>query len=177
MNNIQSTNQLCREQLAEILRKNMAKYMTYASSKLADKNLAGDVVADAYLKVYRIVEKRTIENLEAYFFLAIKNTALDYNRSNQREQRILKFHFSVETFTTEFFPMEDKSMEKMWKDIERLLDSQSLTLLRLWIAEYSYADIASEVELSIHQVRGRLFRIKEKLRSIYCGKNKKLVAK
>jgi RNA polymerase sigma factor, sigma-70 family len=137
---------------------------------------AEDVVQEVMMRIW---DKRTewsnITNMEVYSMVSVKNMALD------KIKRIAYRSESVDTDTVKAIVSDllhpQDEMEKtekitlLWDVIRRLPDKlQSLVRMRE-IEEYSYREIAEEMNLTEAQVKINLFRARQKMKEIYLQLN------
>ena len=137
---------------------------------------AEDVVQEVMMRIW---DKRTewsnITNMEVYSMVSVKNMALD------KIKRIAYRSESVDTDTVKAIVSDllhpQDEMEKtekitlLWEVIRRLPDKlQSLVRMRE-IEEYSYREIAEEMNLTEAQVKINLFRARQKMKEIYLQLN------
>ena len=118
---------------------------------------AQDAVSQTYTTIFSILPEITSENLRPWFFRVTFNYYITMYRKKKRER----------TFVANSHPVQ--SIEKMeGQEVLLLIDSlkdeeQELVLLKYYY-QLSYAEIALILELSVENVRKKLYRTRQKLK-------------
>ncbi len=135
----------------------------YCRLFISDRQLAGDIVQDCFLKLW---EKRTSisdeKSVEALLYTMVRNRCLNYLRDNQKIsypgneslQQINELQF---LYQLDFQGKEELSLEEMLVDairdaIERLPPKTRLVFIKSKIEGQKQYDIADELNISVKMV-------------------------
>ena len=118
---------------------------------------AQDAVSQTYTTIFSILPEITSENLRPWFFRVTFNYYITMYRKKKRER----------TFVANSHPVQ--SIEKMEGQellllIDSLKDEEQELLLLKYYYQLSYAEIALILELSVENVRKKLYRTRQKLK-------------
>lgn len=155
----------------EILLPIRDKLFRLALSITKNKEDAEDVVQDVFLHVWKKIDWKEIENLEAYCFRATRNRALDKMslKENQLESLPDNLDFPIQENIEQIVEAQEQ-IDLIEKWLARLSEKQQ-TIFRLReIEELSYKEIALVLNITEEQVKINLFRLRRKLKE-YFDKN------
>ena len=118
---------------------------------------AQDAVSQTYTTIFSILPEITSENLRPWFFRVTFNYYITMYRKKKRER----------TFVANSHPVQ--KIEKMEGQellllIDSLKDEEQELLLLKYYYQLSYAEIALILELSVENVRKKLYRTRQKLK-------------
>ena len=165
---VQQSNQKAFENLYRLF---FPRLYNFAMLYVHKKEVAEEIVNDVMVKIW---EKRdmvnTIENLETYLFVAVRNHSLNYL------QKYSHYHVSVEPETglAEVISFTDPSKDLEWKEINSKLSlaieqlpNQCRTVFKLIKEEgFKYKQVAEILNLSPRTVETQLFRAIKKLNAV-----------
>lgn len=137
---------------------------------------AEDVVQEVMIRLWDNRSKWSgISNMEVYSMVLTKNLALDkIKRIGYRSESIDE---ETAKALVSDLPLPQEAMEKKEKaalvwNVIRLLPEKLQNLIRLReIEEYSYREIAEEINITEAQVKVNLFRARQKMKEIYLQLN------
>jgi RNA polymerase sigma-70 factor (family 1) len=165
---VEQSNQKAFEDLYRLF---FPRLYNFAMLYVHKKEAAEEIVNDVMVKIW---EKRdainTIENLETYLFVAVRNHCLNYL------QKYSHYHVSVEPETglAEVVSINDPSKDLEWKEINvklhlaiEQLPDQCRTVFKLIKEEgFKYKQVAEILNLSPRTVETQLFRAIKKLDAV-----------
>lgn len=137
---------------------------------------AEDVVQDVMMQLWnKRSEWTTISNMEVYSMVITKNKALDKIKRKDYYSETIDADTARSMMSDALQPQEEmertENISLIWKVIRRLPEKlQELVRLRE-IEEYSYKEIAGEMNLTEAQVKVNLFRARQKMKEIYLELN------
>ena len=137
---------------------------------------AEDVVQEVMMKLWSMRANWTsIDNMEVYTMVLAKNTALDKVKQATCRSGSVEMDGAISVASDSPHPQENMERAErialVWKVIRRLPEKlQELIRLRE-IEEYSYRDIAGEMNITEAQVKVNLFRARQKMKEIYLELN------
>lgn len=137
---------------------------------LKSEEWAQEVVLDVFLKIW---EKRiplaNISNLEDYFFITIKNTALNYlEKEQRRKDRTSKLtdHTPGQENSPEDILISEELFARYVKALDLLPERCREIYIRIREEKQSYAEVAYELGISPHTVDVQLQKALNRLREI-----------
>ncbi|MBC7687275.1 MAG: RNA polymerase sigma-70 factor [Aquabacterium sp.] len=141
--------------------------MLYVHSKEAAEEIVNDIMVKIWERRDNIC---TIENLETYLFVSVRNHSLNYL------QKYSHYHVTIgpETGLAEVISLNDPARELEWKEINfklnaaiELLPGQCRTVFKLIKEEgFKYKQVAEILNISPRTVETQLFRAIKKLDSV-----------
>lgn len=151
------------------------KLYRFAISVVANKELAEDLVQDAFLKLWKSKDNMAeVNNMEAWSMRMVKNLCLDYFKSkyyktNSSIDNSLNFIAAPST------PVSEAEYNDTVGQIEQILaalpEKQRMIYQLREIEEYSYKEIAETLDIDINDVKVNIHRsrkvIKEKLEKAF----------
>ena len=136
----------------------------FAYKMLGDKETAGDVTQEVFIKLFQSQENPVkINNLKSWLFTLTRNLCLNKIRDTKKE-------ISLESL------VEEKSVEnevsllssiKLQKAVMSLEPSLKEALILREYQGFSYAEISEILGLSISGVKSLLFRARVRLKEIF----------
>jgi len=165
---VEQSNQKAFEDLYRLF---FPRLYNFAMLYVHKKEVAEEIVNDVMVKIW---EKRdminTIENLETYLFVSVRNHSLNYL------QKFSHYHITVapETGLAEVISISDPSKDLEWKEINlklslaiEQLPNQCRTVFKLIKEEgFKYKQVAEILNLSPRTVETQLFRAIKKLNTV-----------
>jgi RNA polymerase sigma-70 factor (ECF subfamily) len=123
-----------------------------------DYHAAQDIAQEAFLRLYREHLRHPTKTLHAgWLYTVARRLAIDYHR-RQRPAA-----WDILPYNTEVALSDDRSV-----DVERILDSLRALdrelLLLFYYQEWSIARLAEHYAISVHTVKSRLHRARERFR-------------
>jgi RNA polymerase sigma-70 factor (ECF subfamily) len=146
----------------ELYRAHVQAVFRFALRCVAKRDLAEDLTSEAFLALYRNLERIDASLLPAWLFTVVRNRARDHWRRQAVEQRYLA------TLDEEPVAREEAPALERW-----ILESPDLKpvhrtcLMLRYVHEMTRAEIASTTGLSETQVKGYLQYALELLRKSY----------
>ena len=165
---VEQSNQKAFEDLYRLF---FPRLYNFAMLYLHRKEAAEEIVNDVMVKIW---EKRstifTIQNLETYLFVAVRNHSLNHL------QKYSYYHVNIEPETglAEVVSVNDPSKDLEWKEISlklslaiERLPKQCRTVFKLIKEEgFKYKQVAEILNISPRTVETQLFRAIKKLDSV-----------
>ena len=145
--------------LAEVYRRDYSRMMAVAMQILSSHSRAEDAVHETFLKLITHMDslKAIPEERRIYWVLTVtKNTALDLLRKEGRE---MPMEYTPEAAA----PQEDGEVRCLVELIRAMPENYRRILELRFLAEWSHADIARELNMSVGAVKTRLSRGRQML--------------
>ncbi len=135
----------------------------FAFNMVHDRDLAGEIVQDSFVKIYvyrdKINEKLSIKS---YFFTIIKNKAIDYMRRTKRE---VYTSFAIgSTVSPEDLLVKQEKYLVLNDQINNLKPIHRMVLYLYVYQDLAYGEIADILGKTEGQVKSLLFRARKKLK-------------
>ncbi|MDR3219684.1 MAG: RNA polymerase sigma factor [Dysgonamonadaceae bacterium] len=146
------------------------KLFRLALSITGNKEDAEDVVQDVYYNVWKKRDEwEAIENLEAYCFRSVRNTALDkiVLKENQHQTIPDDFDFPVQGGDIQHEMEVREQIDSLEKWLKTRPEIQQTIFLLREIEGMSYKEIATVLNISEEQVKAYLFRLRRKLKEYF----------
>jgi RNA polymerase sigma-70 factor (ECF subfamily) len=139
--------------------------------KVSNKQVAEDLTQEIFLKVWQhLVDKKDIQNFQAFIFRVARNSIIDYYRRAYRQELPLDYvdetkHEALIDDKTEDL---DKSLdsEKLLKQLKSLKAEYQEVLLLRYVEDMSIEDIASILQKDKNNVRVLIHRATIKLKEL-----------
>ncbi|MEG1776733.1 MAG: RNA polymerase sigma factor [Clostridia bacterium] len=154
--------------LTLLVERHQAKAVSYAFSILGDDRLAQDAAQDSFVKVY-LLRQEYLEtfSFQAYLYALIRNRCIDELRRQKRHPCVPLFEGEAAAYAAE--SPEEAYLRKerrllLLNAIEALPDAERELLMRFAYCGQNYRQLASELHLSMAQVKIGLYRIRQKLK-------------
>ena len=145
----------------------LAKSLLYFAQNIVDSSTdAEDIVASAYLKLYRAkVDMQSFVHAKRWLYLIVRNEAIDLLRYRNRSREI---HQDLSYFTPEEHAdvehLKTSLLQNLSEEIEKL-PRQRKTILRLYFFEgKTTSEIAEQMQLNSQTVLNHKTRALEALR-------------
>jgi RNA polymerase sigma-70 factor (ECF subfamily) len=145
-----------------------------------DKNLAKEVVQDAFLRVYERIEQFDVTRpFPPWFFRIVTNLAI---KAAKKEARTL----SLDNSTTDLeepilelipgtLPEPDDTMamqqlqEEVWQALGKLTPKQRSVIVMRYYLDMSEAEMSDKLEIASGTVKWHLYAARERLRALLNG--------
>jgi RNA polymerase sigma-70 factor (ECF subfamily) len=127
-----------------------------------------DIVQETLINFWQKKRFTNIKTgLDHYLFESVKNKALDYIKSNDRRQEVLKSAYEDYYRSTLEDSNEAGEYAKLYKAIELLPEERRKIFKLVYIEGYKYREVADKLGISINTVQTQLQRslkfLREKL--------------
>lgn len=121
-----------------------------------------------YLKLAdKAVDTNTFYN---YVGVMFRNTCIDYLRTLQRRNKEVLFCELTEGFLDLnqrwINPHDNTNIYVMFEEFEKTLNDYERTLVKMLLLDYTYEEIASELDVPLGTVKTRVFRSRAKWKQI-----------
>lgn len=135
----------------------------YCSLMLKDRNFVDDVYQDVFFRFYKQCrEDREIHNVKGYLLAISRTRCLDHIEQKKRFvdlEEAPEVSYEVDT--------DLKDVENyLHKALARIPDQYREAFVLFALKEYTYAEIASMLNVSLNVVRNRIYRAKQGLQKI-----------
>lgn len=150
--------------LEELICRHRAAALHQAESILQDATLAEDMVQEAFARVYLLRHKyRGNFAFTTYLRVLVRNLCIDQLR---RKRSLPMDELPEETASSaeECYWQQEKRMQ-LWNELRRLSPTDQALLTGYALEGHSYRELAQAQGLSLPQVKIRLHRIRNRLRS------------
>lgn len=149
--------------LEELYRKYYDAAMLYCLRLCGDKDLAQDLVADAFVKAYLSLPNKTL-SFRYWLLHVCRNLWIDHLRKRKREAPAELLDYIFVEKTPEMTYLKNEQQQFLWKCISELspLDRELVTLH--YFSEISLQEAAAILGKSYDATRQRMVRLREILR-------------
>jgi RNA polymerase sigma factor (sigma-70 family) len=150
------------EDLAEALMPQLDAFVAFARKRIADPELAADVVQDSLLKAMKSAESlRQDENALAWFYRILRNSITDLYRRRATETKMLEKFADEPQLGQEDHAEFCKCMAGV---IDTLKPEYAAVIREVDLKERPAADVAGELRTSANNLTVRLHRARHQLR-------------
>ena len=144
-----------------------AKMLGVAIRYIKDKERAEDVLQDAFIKVFKNLDRFKHDgSLEGWIRRIVVNTALDQLRKNKKRQGDIELDNSFLEITTNNFTEERLQAESLMKLVQALPDGYRTVFNMFAIEGYSHKEIAKKLGITENTSKSQYSRAKTALREI-----------
>ena len=146
-----------------------APLCAFANKYLLDLEISKDIVQEVFIKIWEDKISYPNENaVKSFLYTLVKNKSLDYLKS--RQYKITDHYPSaeIEKLETEAFFLSEVLFIETATIVEnaiRTLPEKCARIIRLGIQEYTNAEIADELDISINTVKTQKKIAYQKLRN------------
>jgi len=130
------------------------KLLSFIQTKVGTYEDAEDILNEVFMKLLKVNESNSPENVSAWLYHVTKNSIVDYYRA-KKSFSPLPDDLSIESDDINAVKQLSKCMIPM---IQSLPDTYQETLLLAEISEKKYKDIAVELNLTLSSVKSRILR-------------------
>ena len=133
----------------------------FAAKKCNDRNLAKDIVQDAFARLWVTKDNVDDQKVKSYLFTSVNRLVIDYWRKSRRltDMEALT-HNPVDTY-----PEYSNLKEILNQELNKLPEMQRTVLLLRDYESFSYAEIGLITDLSEAQVKVYIYRGRKALKS------------
>ena len=164
----------CKNQVvSELYKKYRDEILNYAQTICLNKEFAKEVTQETFIKLHHSFDsykKRKDSTFKTWLYEIAKNTSLDYLRKQKTRKKIfVSDDFSDKEKRITFGNNPEKKIisiegENMIKEELNSLNSMYSSVLKLRIEGYSCKEISEKLNISISNVKVRIFRGRKLLR-------------
>jgi RNA polymerase sigma factor (sigma-70 family) len=137
----------------------------FISKQVRDRDVARDIVQDAFEKMWRKVETIDASKSKSYLFTAAYHTMIDHTRKESKKAKFSEVDHNNHSHTNQYTDLK----EVLNQGLEKLPEIQKTVLLLRDYEGYDYAEIGTITGLSESQVKVYIFRARTFLKN-YIGK-------
>lgn len=146
------------------------RFFRIAFYYLHTEEWAQEVVLDVFLKIWEHRESlHRIVNLEDYFFVTVKNAALNYLEKEQRRKELVADDFADvpdSGKTPEDLLVGEELFAHYVKALDRLPDRCREIFIRIREEKQSYAQVAEDLAISVNTVDAQLQKAVSRLKDM-----------
>lgn len=148
----------------------------YCRLFVSDRQMAGDIVQDCFLKLWEKRENISDEkSVEALLYTMVRNRCLNYLRDNQKIsypgsetlQQIneLQFLYQIDFQGKEELSLEEMLIEAIRNSIEKLPPKTKSVFMKSKLEGQKQQDIARELDISVKMVEKYIRQAKDLIRA------------
>lgn len=151
----------------EFFRRHSPMVLSYLAARLSAKAEAEEVLQEVFFRIhYHILKYDPNQNALGWVFAIAKNCLFDWLRKKKRQKDVLLDWEEHQKRGREVAAFQSKAKESLWELFERLSLKDQGLLWKRFFKEKSFAELASELQISEAGVRQRVSRILRKLRQV-----------
>ncbi|MEL7006698.1 MAG: sigma-70 family RNA polymerase sigma factor, partial [Bacteroidota bacterium] len=147
-------------------RKHAPSLRNFLMYKFQHLEFAEDTVQEAFFTLWRNCKNVTRELAKAYVYRVAQNQMIKLLEKSKVHQKYMSFQTKQEEVGPDFHLEYQELSEKLKLAIAQLPDGQREVFLMHRFDNKSYADIASELEVSVKAIEKRMHKALVKLRLI-----------
>lgn len=162
-------------QFADDFSRNRRKYMNYALQFVHDRSAVEDLVNDSFAKMWAKRNESSTTNVEAYFYIIIKNNCLNYLRQKairfKVQQQIQDTAYSLLQYDIASLESFDQNpifsseiREIMLEQLKKMPELSSKIFMDSRFSNLSYEDIATKYDIPKFKVRNEIQAALSRLR-------------
>lgn len=148
---------LSLKEYKNLFHKSYSGLCLFANSYVDDIELSKDIVQTAFIKIWEDqIEFRNEYSVKSYLYTAVKNRSLDHLKSKhfKRTDRIDDLHFDqIEKESVFLREITVAETSQLIENAVQTLPTKCAQIIRLAIKEYSNAEIADTLKISINTVK------------------------
>lgn len=137
----------------------------FVLKQIRDKDLAKDIVQDAFEKMWRKIDTIDASKSKTYLFTTAYHTLVDYTRRSAKQAKFEEVDFNQHSHSKQYSDLK----EVLDRGLGQLPEIQKTVLLLRDYEGYDYAEIGEITQLSESQVKVYIFRARTFLKN-YIGK-------
>lgn len=144
------------------------KLFRFALSVVANKELAEDLVQDAYVKLWKSRSQLTeVRNIEAWTMRMVKNLCIDHFRGSRSYMGIVADGMDMmdKGAAPDKVAEQKDELEILEEIVKRLPEQQRMVFQLREVEEYSYKEIAEILEISMDSVKVNIHRARKFIRA------------
>jgi RNA polymerase sigma-70 factor (ECF subfamily) len=141
----------------------------YALKFIDDREVAKDLVQDAFLSILNGKQNKEIENLKAYLYRSVRNNCLNYIKhievKNEVEQKLQdQKNREIQFYDSQLTLVEKELQENLEKAIELLPDKYKIPFKLSRFEELKNSEIAKKLGIPVRTVETQIYRALKILR-------------
>lgn len=137
----------------------------FVLKQIRDKDIAKDIVQDAFEKMWRKLDNIDGNKAKTYLFTTAYHTLVDYTRKNSKSVKMNEADVNQHSHNNHYSDLK----EILNQGLELLPEIQKTVLLLRDYEGYDYAEIGAVTSLTESQVKVYIFRARTFLKN-YIGK-------
>lgn len=137
--------------------------------KVSSREVAEDLTQEIFLKTWQhLVDKKQIDNFQAFIFRIARNSVVDYYRRHNRQSLPLEYLTEDSAMAPEQHLQTHQALEieKILEDLKKLKPEQQEIIYLRFVEDLSVDDIAKIVDMEKSSVRVLIHRALNKLKEI-----------
>lgn len=141
--------------------------------KVSSKDIAEDLTQEIFLKTWQhLIDKKQIDNFQAFIFRIARNTVIDYYRRNSRQTLPLEYipEALEPAETGEQKTHQSLEVQKILQNLQSLKSEYREVIYLRFVEDLSLDDIAQIIDMEKSSVRVLLHRALNKLKEISRGR-------
>lgn len=160
-----------KPELAILYQRYAKECWLYSLSLTNDVMLAEDLVSDAFFKLLNALDTLTEDKVKFWLLRVIKNHYIDLQRKKKRWQIIPLTKTTSQTISdSDFSPLDQllhsEKKVQLYHALATLPQAEQELLYLFYFFDWPIREIAAFTELSIGQVKTRLYRSRKKLKEL-----------
>ena len=137
------------------------KALLYCRSFL-NRQESEDLVNDTFIRVIRKVETDSIKDFSKYLFSSLKTNFLRNHKKKKNRKRLFAENTAHNMETQDYSSFEFKDLRQ---HALAELSGKQVEVFSLYLDDYSYDEIMEKTGLSNGQIRGLIYRAKQRLKN------------
>ncbi|MEM9076632.1 MAG: RNA polymerase sigma factor [Bacteroidota bacterium] len=133
-----------------------------------DWNLAQDIAQDTWDTVIRkLYTLKDVNRFSSWVLSIVTHKALDLLKKEKRQRDDLKKHYKEnKTSIEQSENVKEQQIQRIMESLKELPSEQKVVLTLFYLENYNLKQISEITDVSLNTVKTRLFRAREKLKSI-----------
>ncbi len=164
-----------RKVFKNFFNKHYSNLVVYANGYLFDQQASEDLVQDVFIYIWEHAHKINIKSsLKGYLIAMVRNRCLNYLKSIKITDSFEFLELNINLITAHVFDSTEEEEKKIvYHQILRIVDTlpnkmQQVVRLK-FLHNYTYAEIATELNISVNTVKTQLRRAKAKITELVTG--------
>ncbi|MCR5132256.1 MAG: sigma-70 family RNA polymerase sigma factor [Prevotella sp.] len=160
------TDQITAKEFEELFRKNYTRYYYFAYDFLEQEEESRDVVAEAFMSVWKNHANVERDKLQSYLFTSIRNKCITQLGKHKRVCRLSDemIHALAAETETEWLEREER-ISKIEQELDNLSDRTRYVLEQCYYQHRSYRDVATELGITTDGVKKHITTALKQLRA------------
>ncbi|MDR2130494.1 MAG: sigma-70 family RNA polymerase sigma factor [Odoribacteraceae bacterium] len=148
----------------EIFDKHYEALCLYAVKFTRDMSDAEDMVQDAFVKWWEVIEKNPAASTRAYLYQMVRNAGID--RVRQKRHDTVDIHTLVDSLEFLFQPEaeNDSRIEALLEAIDTLPEKARQVFMAICVNERKYKEVAHDMNVSVNTIKTQFSRSLKLLR-------------
>ena len=142
----------------------------FAEKLIHEKNEAEDIVAEAFIKLWRIhANFETLQNIKAFLYISTRNACFNYLKQAQRKNSIHKEILYMADERDRYVlneMVEAEVLNEVYREIEELPTKCRRIFKMLYVEGLKSEEIAGKLNISVHTVRAQRARALQLIRVV-----------